>query len=279
MLPVGLDSVLAAQALFPLVGAAEMGCTGLSGDQSLDSVTQWGNITSRVLQRADYVNMLGLAYPQLAKGQYTIAHVANAIAAFEAVKWRADNSAFDRFLKGDRAALTPKQKQGATYFLGKGQCASCHAGPLLTDHGHHAIGVPQFGPGNGDGIGGHEDFGYGRTTGRDEDAFKFRTPSLRNVAVTAPYGHNGAYATLKEMVYHYTRPQVPRWNLGQVHLAPGYQAQPIAGAWDDAASRANIAARSEVKAIPLSAQEVDALVDFLYSLTDAEIGRVNDARR
>lgn len=64
---------------------------------------------------------------------------------------------------------------------------------------YHAIAMPQIGPGKGDGYDGHEDFERFRVTGDERDMFAFRTPPLRNVALSAPYGHSGAYDTLEDL--------------------------------------------------------------------------------
>jgi cytochrome c peroxidase len=124
----------------------------------------------------------------------------------------------DRFLEGERDALTPAQRRGMGVFARAG-CLSCHSGPMLTDEQFHNVGVPAW-PGV-EPDRGRED---GLTLARESelnaygpyyegpppeedfpepaasDLGAFRTPSLRNVAETAPYGHNGRFATLEEMV-------------------------------------------------------------------------------
>ncbi len=94
------------------------------------------------------------------------AHAANAIAAFEAVNWRADNSPFDRFLRGERGAMSLSALAGMRIFYSprKGNCVSCHSGTFQTDQSFRAIAMPQVGTGKGDGVG-YEDFGRERVTG------------------------------------------------------------------------------------------------------------------
>jgi hypothetical protein len=88
--------------------------------------------------------------------------------------------------------------KGMKLFYGRADCADCHSGTFQTDLEFHAIGIPQIGPGfGGVGFQGREDFGREGVTGDPEDRYKFRTPSLRNVALTAPYGHDGFYRTLE----------------------------------------------------------------------------------
>ena len=73
----------------------------------------------------------------------------------------------------------------------------------------------QIGPGKGDGYDGHEDYGLNRVTQSRYDRYKFRTPSLRNVALTAPYGHTGAYSTLRAVVEHHINPANALFNYDQ----------------------------------------------------------------
>ncbi|MCX8955556.1 cytochrome-c peroxidase, partial [Ruegeria sp. NA] len=81
------------------------------------------------------------------------------------------------------------------------------SGWFQTDHGFHSIAMPQIGPGKAARFENHvRDDGRLRVTGNADDAFTFRTPSLRNVTLTAPYGHNGAYARLEDVVRHHLGP-------------------------------------------------------------------------
>jgi cytochrome c peroxidase len=117
-----------------------------------------------------------------AASDITYGHAANAISAFERVIWRADDSPFDRYLRGDKKAMSKSAIAGMKLFY-KGRkgpaCADCHSGVLQTDHAFHAIAMPQIGAGKGDGSDGHEDFGRERVTGAYADRNTFRTPSAR----------------------------------------------------------------------------------------------------
>ena len=133
------------------------------------------------------------------------------------------------------------------------------------------IAVPQIGPGKGDGPYGYEDFGRERVSGRVSDRYRFRVPSLRNVAQTAPYGHSGAFNTLEAMVRHH---------LGAVKSIHSYDAtqavmpgRPDLDAIDflaasDPVARASIAAANELPPVELSKREFGQLMDFLHALTD-----------
>jgi len=211
-LPEGLDNVLAAQALFPVTSPSEM--AGQTGENSIaDAVSKgniagpdgvWEQLAERLRAIPAYVDLFMTAYPEIqSSSDINIVHAANAIAAFEASSWPSNNTRFDQFLRGDESALTDLETQGMQLFYGEASCFRCHSGPLLSDFDFHAIAMPQIGPGQGVGFEGHEDFGREHVTGDPEDRYKFRTAPLRNVALTAPYGHAGAFNTLEEIVRHY----------------------------------------------------------------------------
>ncbi len=113
--------------------------------------------------------------------------IGDALAAFER-SLVAMNSPFDRFRAGDVAALTAQQQRGLETFDDVG-CDRCHDGPMFSDFDHHAEGIPE------NPLLAQPDAGAGR--------FRFRTPSLRNVALTAPYMHNGMLATLQDVLRFY----------------------------------------------------------------------------
>lgn len=213
-LPTGLDNALAAQAMFPVTSATEM--AGQAGENEIadfaaadDLQAIWQTLAERLREIPGYVDRFQQAFPEQITTatdiQYT--HAANAIAAFEAVAFRADRSPFDNFLRGDQQAISPTARQGMTLFYGKAGCASCHSGKFQTDHQFYAAAMPQIGPGKGDGFEGRDDFGRERVTGDASDRYKFRTPSLRNVVLTGPWGHNGAYNQLEDMIQHMLDPQ------------------------------------------------------------------------
>ena len=110
---------------------------------------------------------------------------------------------YDRFVNGDRAALSPEQQAGLQIFRGKGNCTACHVGPTFTDERTHNTGVAwSGGPG---GSGAFLDEGRAAITGKSEDRGAFKTPTLREVARTAPYMHDGSLATLADVIDYYDR--------------------------------------------------------------------------
>jgi cytochrome c peroxidase len=107
---------------------------------------------------------------------------------------RAGDSPFDRYMAGDRTAMSPEAIAGLRVFAGKGNCVACHIGATLTDERLHNTGVSV-------GL----DAGRQVVTAVDADRGKFKVPSLRNVALTAPYMHDGSLATLEAVVDFYDR--------------------------------------------------------------------------
>ncbi|MCG6659642.1 c-type cytochrome [Halomonas campisalis] len=114
-------------------------------------------------------------------------NLAKALASFQRTL-NTPNSPFDRYLRGDIQALDEQEKRGMVAFVDNG-CIACHSGPALTDSNFWAIQVP-----------GSTDVGRYEVTGDEDDMYKFRTPTLRNVGVTYPYMNNGATETLEEAV-------------------------------------------------------------------------------
>lgn len=123
-------------------------------------------------------------------GPPTKQHVALAIDAY-LHRLTTPNSRFDRYAAGDRKALTAAEKRGLALFLGKADCSMCHRGPGFEDDQFHALGI------EGD------DAGRFRITGVEADRNAFKTPTLRNVARTAPYMHDGSLATLRDVIDFY----------------------------------------------------------------------------
>ena len=206
-LPDGLDNLLAAQAMFPVFSRDEM--RGRIGDRKPDGSlnelalksdaapqSTWNALMDRILEFETYRALFQKVYPNIPHDRLGFQHAANAIAAFEMGAFTFTNSPWDQYLSGNHLALSESAKRGALLFYGEAKCASCHSGDLMTDQQFHNLAVPQFGPGKGNGK--PYDFGRYAETGVPDDRFAFRTPPLRNVALTGPWMHNGAYSNLEE---------------------------------------------------------------------------------
>ena len=235
------------------------------GNTAADMPLIWEALMVRLANQPDYAPLFAAAYPDTPADQLTIAHVANALSAYQAAEFVAADTPWDRYLAGDEAALDSEAKQGALLFFGTANCASCHTGPLFTDLQFHNIGVPQFGPGT-DEIA-PLDYGRYRTTQNPADQFAFRTPSLRQVGQTGPWFHNGAYASLEEVVRHHLDPATALPAYTGEHLPPELRRT----LQDAAVTHKNILATLSPllpPAEPLSNRQVRQLVAFLESLTE-----------
>ncbi len=281
-LPVGLDSPLAVQAMFPVTSATEM--AGQAGENPIADAAAagdlagpngvWAQLAERLRGIDGYVEQFISVFDDVdSADDIRFTHAANAIAAFEAANWRADNSPFDRFLRGERVAMSASALLGMRIFYSanKGNCASCHSGVFQTDHSFRAIAVPPLGPGKGDGAFGYEDFGRERVTGDPADRYRFRVPSLRNVAQTAPHGHSGAFNTLESKVRHHLDPVASMYGYDARQAVlpsrPDLDAEDYR-ALSDPNVLANIARANELSPVHLSERQIRQLIDFLHALTD-----------
>jgi cytochrome c peroxidase len=276
----GLE-LLAAQAMLPPVSRQEMrGMPGenplgdlgdgynSSGGSPVSTVTVWVELTERLLDLPGYVQLLQAAYPGVALQDFTFAHAGNAIAAFETRAFARTDSAFERFVRGDDAALTREQVQGALEFYGRG-CARCHSGSLLSDQDFHNTGLPQLGPGvNSTPFGTIPglDIGLQNTTTRVQDRFKFRTPSLLNVALTGPYGHAGQFAELRDFVAHYEDPVLSN----QQYDIQSNVVDPVLVGMFFAPLSEQVLATLDPHLQGVTDFDVDAVVEFLHALTAAD---------
>ena len=282
--PAGLDNVLAGQSLFPLLNTHEM--LGLRGENEIISAApegtqpgpnlfpwSWEALMKRLREVPEYVEMFKAAYSDVQSAESMgIQHYANAVAAFQAVAFRADNSPFDRYLRGETDALSDAQLRGMDLFYNKANCASCHSGKFQTDHNFYAIAMPQFGPGvRSSTVKKQEDVGRREMVANDAEKYKFRTPPLRNIALTAPYGHTGAYKTLEGVIRHHLDPvnSFLNWDRTQVSMPSRSDLDLIDFfIMDDPAARQRIIAANQLAPSTLTDEEIKDLIDFLNSLTD-----------
>jgi cytochrome c peroxidase len=210
----GRAGTLEEQAVQPLVNPIEM------GNGSHDEVV--GRLRSAAEYRAEFQSVFG--------GEITIARVGQAIAAYERTLVAGD-SPFDRFIAGDAGAVGDAAKRGFALFRGKARCSRCHsfsdALPFFTDFNYHNTGVAANHP-NFDALArrafaaaetdrardvidnlarqdGGQELGRVLISYHELDIGSFRTPSLRNIALTAPYFHDGSARTLADVVRFYNQ--------------------------------------------------------------------------
>ena len=175
----GRAASLEEQALHPIESPLEMGSTVAAA-------------VKRLQAHKDYPAAFRAAFDD----GVSAANLARALASFERVLLAGD-SRVDRFRAGRFAALSDGERQGLWLFESRGRCWRCHSGQTFSDEGYHNTGV-SWGAGPAD-------LGRHAVTRREADRGRFKTPSLRGVAHTAPYMHDGSLATLEEVVEHYNR--------------------------------------------------------------------------
>jgi cytochrome c peroxidase len=198
---------ISALGMFPVTNRAEMrGATGtneLADLSDSDFTGIWAGLMTRLGDIPAYVAMFEAAYPGTDFEDMTFAHASNAMAGFFVSELAATDTKWDRFLHGDDDAMSANELMGAKNFL-VARCHICHGGDVLSDNAFHNVALAQFGPGQGNGPSGKDDFGRMNVTGNAADKYAFRSTPLRNVELTGPYGHAGEFSSLKDFVGHYS---------------------------------------------------------------------------
>lgn len=144
----------------------------------------------RLARDGNMARAFALAFPE--DPRVTPANLVKALAAFERTLV-SPPTRFDRWAAGEAAALTPQEQAGFALFTGKGRCVNCHTGFAFTDGNFYDIGLPGA------------DKGRGPIANLAAADHAFKTPTLRELAWTAPYMHDGSLATLEDVVRHYER--------------------------------------------------------------------------
>ncbi|MCX7565350.1 cytochrome-c peroxidase [Sulfitobacter sp. F26169L] len=271
-----VPSALAAQNILPILSPEEM--AGNAGENPVaDAVAAerimgeggaWDILTRRVEGITEYRTR----FAAVGVDDLHISDIGTALSAFIGSEFRAIDSPFDRYLRGEDA-MTEAQLEGMDLFYGKARCSTCHSGAFQTDHDFHAIGLPQFGPGKNTHAA-YADTGHGMVTGEAEDMYRFRTPSLRNVMQTGPYGHNGAYSDLEDIVRHHLNAVKGLASYDRKKaLLPRDLAVSDWEAMDDFEEVMRIAEAIEISDVSLEESEIDRIMSFLGALTDETAGK------
>jgi len=200
-------TLAAAQARFPVTAANEM-----RGEFLTESENQALRASLAARFNSEDNTWLSEFNQVFNEVDVTFDRIAEAIGEYERSMLFVNNP-WQQYLQGNNNALTEQQKAGAVLFFtprqqGGANCVACHNGPTFSDQRAHLTAYPQIGEGAGNqsNTGTSQDFGRENVTGNSADRYHFRTPSLLNVALTAPYGHSGAFQTLTEVVAHYVDP-------------------------------------------------------------------------
>ena len=233
---------LEAQALEPLKAPDEMRGTALAEEAALSA------IVARLEANAEYRRLFARAFGGPAA--VSERNLGRALAAFERTLLAA-NSPFDRYMRGEPDALTPEQVRGMERFQSAG-CINCHSGPMFSDFTAHVLAVPDNPklPASDAGMG---------------SEYAFRTPSLRNLAVTAPYMHNGLFTTLPEVLNFYRR----------ISRGGGRRGGPGGAGLNAAVARDRIDPLA--RQLNMRGGQED-LIAFLHALDDPEFDRTSPAR-
>lgn len=208
------------QALLPIIDEREM-----------NEIPE--RLLSELRRIPEYVERFDRAFGRSGGENLSMENIAKALAAFERTL-TANHSPFDRFVAGDRTALTESQRRGFNVFRsGKTRCIECHDLPTFADRNFKVVGLLDSND--------RSDLGRFEITQRPMDRFAFKIPTLRNIALSAPYMHNGSLKNLDEVIDFYSSGGKP-W---------------IGVPVDD-----------KLRAFLLTKQERQDLIAFLHSLTD-----------
>ncbi|QDK82501.1 cytochrome-c peroxidase [Spirosoma sp. KCTC 42546] len=222
------------QVIGPLTTFEEMRGHAYSEAVTLDS------IVARLAKITEYKQLFQAAFGN--SQAITAANIGKAIATFERTL-TAMNSPYDRYKKGDKTALTDQEIQGMRLFNDEG-CPICHSGPMFSDYQLHVMSVPDNSQLTS------SDAGAGGT-------YAFRTPSLRNVGLTAPYMHNGFFQSLKQVMKFYD-------DIGEpISQNPHVPVQRL---------------DTKIQRIALGDREQEQVIAFLNALTDSGFDKTIPAR-
>jgi cytochrome c peroxidase len=251
--------------LFPVLSPEEMRATDgneLADIKDKDPQQVWKALMTRLGGIPEYRQMFEAAYPGTRFSQMNFGHASNAIAGFLVDQLAFTNSPWDQFLAGNDEAMTETQLRGAKDFM-SARCSLCHNGSTFSDGKFHNVAVAQIGPGKGDGPNGKDDFGRLRETGLEADRYAFRTPALRNVEVTGPYGHDGAYSDLRSFVDHYSESDIKLRNFSTADLEPLLQPTLLPNAEAILATRDTL-----LRGVVFPDETIDEVTAFMLALTD-----------
>ncbi|MCI2230012.1 cytochrome-c peroxidase [Polaribacter sp. MSW13] len=185
----------------------------------------------KIATEEDYINLF---YKAFGDEGITPEKIYNSIAQYEYTLISA-NSKYDKVKRNEGGTFTEKEEKGSIIFQQK--CASCHGTELFTDQSFRNIGFP-VNPNT-------DEAGRARVTGKNEDLYRFRVPTLRNIEYTAPYGSFGQFATLKEVLDYLDRGVLDADNLDPI-------------------------LKDNNNRIPLTEDEKESLISFLKTLSDVD---------
>lgn len=277
--------MLAVQARLPVVAEDEMRGYRWLRHEPPDAVRE--QLVDRL--RKDWPTAFARAFgdPKTTPASVTFERLELALSDYQSSFVLVDNPWF-RYVEGEMDALSPTAKRGALLFYRTAEagglgCVSCHQGDFFTDEKFHVLAMPQIGrgikraaPGFGkatvrDGT----DLGRWESSRRKRDRYAFRTPSLLNIATTAPYGHTGAYTDLEAVIRHHLDPEkaIAAFDFSLQHL-PQFAGRPALypRARSHTADALQAWRQSGQRPVDATQTQIDELKAFLAALTDECIG-------
>lgn len=198
-------------------------------------------VDTSLFTNAEYKQMFDQAFPNFSESErYTNETAGLAIAAYERTVL-SNQAPFQRWLKGEKTALTKEQKEGAVIFFGKGGCGDCHTGPALNSMAFYAYGMKDL---SGSGTfnvnpddNAHK--GRGGFTKNPNDNYKFKVPQLYNLKDSPHYGHGSSFSSIRDVVVYKNNGMKENGTVPDFQLA------------------------NQFKPLNLTENEIDALVDFI----------------
>lgn len=205
-----------------------------------------------LFRNSTYRKLFQYAYPGEAEAErYSVKNIGLAIAAYERTLL-ATKAPFQRWLRGEKGALSDDQKKGALLFFGKANCVQCHTGPALNSMAFYALGMPDLSGSRVHNV--NPDLpdhkGRGGFTGKPEDMYKFKVPQLYNLRDSPFFGHGANFRTVREVIMYKNRAVASNSRVPQAQLA------------------------KEFRPLQLSPEEINLLTDFIEnSLRDPDLKR------
>lgn len=280
-----VDNLLQAQAGFPVTSQDEMR-DRYKKNKSNQALRK--QLTEKIIQEAkkdekegsiSWRDLFEVVYPQdkskSLDALINFKRIQTLLADYEQSQLFVNNPWF-AYLKGDKQAINDDAKKGALLFYqttqkGGAGCVACHSGTLFSDEKFHVLAVPHAGEGkdtNGD------DYGRFLRTGIYDDRYAFRTPSLLNIALSAPYGHSGVFADLESMIRHHLDPEesIKNYDFANREQIQKGMFNKNSEAFTQKAlahlKRARQQDRSLLTPLTLSDKQIGYVVEFLNALTD-----------
>ncbi len=279
------DNLAEAQSRFPVTSEVEMRGLDFGVEAGSTMIEQNERIRELLAQRiGDYGEGQGVLpinnwlvefqtafnSDQSSEDLITFENIAKTIGEYERSQVFVDTP-WKAYVQGDDDAINEAAKRGAILFYGDANCSACHSGDFFTDENFHALAIPQIGVGKASGMNEGDDFGRYLETKNTADKYAFRTPTLLNVEVTGPYGHDGAYDTLEGIVRHHLNPIEAAERYDFSTLEPSVPSTNAEQHTQNALEKFRDnreQGRSSFSGIALNDAQIDDIVAFLLTLTD-----------